>query len=162
MLESARSRIDVRQDTKNGRETTIEVVSLCRIAVWRKSSCLIIRAVLNAYRTGRNQKRCDIFSLLNFNQSVILINCTSQLMGVWMFDRNRLMFVLRLLKRNRFAISVDIWAHRRQKKSDFKGSSGKALINPLMTLFPPFRLPFSSLVVSDRDTPICLASSLAD
>lgn len=72
--------------TKNGRETTIEVVSHCRIAVWRKSSCLILCTVLDAYRTGRNNKRGDAFTLLDFNQSVILIHCASQLMGVRMLD----------------------------------------------------------------------------
>ena len=88
-VESARSRIDVRKDTKNGRETTKMVVSLCRIAVWRKSSCLIVCAVFDAYRTGRNNKRGDVFALLDFNKSVILIYSTRQLMSIWMLNRDK-------------------------------------------------------------------------
>lgn len=74
---------------KNGRETTKMVVSLCRIAVWRKSSCLIVRAVFDAYRTGRNNKRGDVFALLDFNKSVILIYSTRQLRSIWMLNRDK-------------------------------------------------------------------------
>src|SRR5699024_4187937 len=49
-----------------------------------------------------------------------------------------------------------------KKKRVSRGSSGKALIRPLMTLFPPLRFPFKRRVVSDLETPMCLASSLAD
>lgn len=93
---------------KNGRETTIEAVSLCRIAVWRKSRCLIVCAVLDAYRTGRNNKCGNAFTLLDFNQSVILINCASQLMGVGMLDLDRLIFARLFLNRVGNIISIDI------------------------------------------------------
>ncbi len=49
-----------------------------------------------------------------------------------------------------------------KKNNLSKGSSGKALIIPLINLLPPFRLPLSHLLTSALETPIFLASSAHD